>query len=94
MIWESFSVYKMDFQSYFSHSYAEGRKREIEEQEGSIIYSISKSHLMVLAKDAGALYKVGNSALINTEIFEKYLEQFKGQPVPLPKHVYGNLGSN
>ena len=33
MIWESFSIYKMDFQSYFSHSYAEGRKREIEEQE-------------------------------------------------------------
>lgn len=49
---------------------------------------------MVLAKDAGALYKVGNSALINTEIFEKYLEQFKEQPVSLPKHVYGNLGSN
>ena len=69
-------------------------KKFVNATEGSIIYSISKTHLMVLAKDAGALYKVGNSALINTEIFEKYLEQFKEQPVPLPKHVYGNLGPN
>ena len=69
-------------------------KKFVNATEGSIIYGISKTHLMVLAKDAGALYKVGNSALINTEIFEKYLEQFKEQPVPLPKHVYGNLGPN
>ena len=34
---------------------------------------------MVLASEAGAVYKVGNSALINTDIFEMYLEKFKEQ---------------
>ena len=32
---------------------------------------------MEMAKKAAAVYKVGNTALINTEIFEAYLEQFK-----------------
>ena len=40
-----------------------------------------------MAKKAGAVYKVGNTALINTEIFEAYLEQFKENPVPLPKYI-------
>ena len=30
---------------------------------------------MEMAKKAGTVYKVGNTALINTEIFEAYLEQ-------------------
>ena len=33
------------------------------------------------------VYKVGNTALINTEIFEAYMEQFKENPVPLPKYI-------
>ena len=32
----------------------------------------SKSRIIVIAREAGAVYKVGNSALINTELFEKY----------------------
>ena len=50
-------------------------------------YGISRSHIMEMAKKAGAVYKVGNTALINTEIFEAYLEQFKENPVPLPKYI-------
>ena len=30
-----------------------------------------------LAKDAGAVYKVGKMALVNCEIFDRYMETFK-----------------
>ena len=44
-------------------------KKYVNATEGAIIYGISKSRIMVLASEAGAVYKVGNSALINTDIF-------------------------
>lgn len=57
---------------YSYKTYAETKdvmKKYVNATEGSIIYSMSKTHLMTLVNKAGALYKVGNSALINTEIF-------------------------
>ena len=48
-------------------------KKYVNATEGAIIYGISKSRIMVLASEAGAVYKVGNSALINTDIFEMYI---------------------
>ena len=39
-------------------------KKYVNATEGAIIYGISKSRIMVLASEAGAVYKVGNSALI------------------------------
>ena len=65
-------------------------KKYVNASEGAIIYSLGKTRLMDMAEEAGAVYKVGNSALINTEVFEKYLERFKEDPVPLPKHVYAD----
>ncbi len=66
-------------------------KKYVNATEGSIIYGISKTHLMTLVNDAGALYKVGNSALINTEVFEAYLEKFREPARPLPKHVWNRV---
>lgn len=63
-------------------------KKYVNATEGAIIYGISKSRIMVLAAEAGAVYKVGNSALINTDIFEMYLEKFKEPTRPLPKHIW------
>ncbi len=68
-------------------------KKYVNATEGSIIYGISKTHLMTLVNDAGALYKVGNTALINTEIFEAYLEKFREPTRPLPKHVWNKIES-
>lgn len=62
-------------------------KKFVNAAEGQAVYGISRSHIMEMAKKAGAVYKVGNTALINTEIFEAYLEQFKENPVPLPKYI-------
>ena len=66
-------------------------KKYVNATEGAIIYGISKSRIMVLASEAGAVYKVGNSALINTDIFEMYLEKFKEPTKPLPKHIWNKL---
>ena len=63
-------------------------KKYVNATEGAIIYGISKSRIMVLASEAGAVYKVGNSALINTEM---YLEKFKEPTRPLPKHIWNKL---
>ena len=57
----------------------------------TIIYGISKSRIIVIAREAGAVYKVGNSALINTELFEKYLERFREPARELPKHTWNKL---
>ena len=59
-------------------------KKFVNAEEGAIIYGISKSRIIVIAREAGAVYKVGNSALINTELFEKYLERFREPARELP----------
>ena len=68
-------------------------KKFVNAEEGAIIYGISKSRIIVIAREAGAVYKVGNSALINTELFEKYLERFREPARELPKHTWKSYGS-
>lgn len=75
--------------SYKSYSYTKNvMKKYVNATEASVIYSLGKTRIMTLAKEADAVYKVGNSALINTEKFEEYLEKFREPSRPLPKHVY------
>ena len=57
--------------------YEEVEKRFVRYEEGAKIYSMSKCSFMQKAKEAGAVYKVGKMALVNTEIFEQYLELFR-----------------
>ena len=63
-------------------------KKYVNATEGAVIYSLGKTRFMALAKEANAIYKVGNSAVVNVERFEKYLEQFREPYRPLPKHIY------
>ena len=75
--------------SYKSYSQTKDvMKKYVNATEGSIIYSLGKTRFMALAKEAGAIYKVGASALVNTEVFEQYLEQFLEPAKPLPKHTW------
>lgn len=62
-------------------------KKYVNAAEGEAVYGISRSHIMEIAREARAVYKVGRSALINTEQFEDYLERFRENPVPLPQHI-------
>lgn len=92
-------IHKERFNEFMKHIYkVPGTNKQVQKKfvrigEGSIIYGISKTHLMTLVNDAGALYKVGNTALINTEIFEAYLEKFREPTRPLPKHVWNKIES-
>ena len=66
-------------------------KKYVNAAEGEIIYGIGRSRIMVLAAEAGAVYKIGNSALINTGVFEAYLEKFREPVRPLPKHIWNKI---
>lgn len=45
--------------------------------EGAALYSMSTHTFMRLAADAKAVYKVNRISLVNTKIFEEYLETFR-----------------
>lgn len=94
------SLKKTDIKRFYNYltderqlkpSTIDSMKKFVNAEEGAIIYGISKSRIIVIAREAGAVYKVGNSALINTELFEKYLERFREPARELPKHTWNKL---
>ena len=46
-------------------------------KDGAEYYSMSQSKFERLAKDAGAIYKINKTVLVNCEIIEDYLEDFR-----------------
>ena len=52
-------------------------KKFVRYPEGAELYSMGIQSFMKLAKEAGAVYKIRNIALVNTELFENYLEAFR-----------------
>ena len=52
-------------------------KRVVRYQEGAELYSLGLTKFQELAKEAKAVYKIDKVALVNCEIFEKYLETFR-----------------
>jgi len=53
------------------------RKKYLRYKEAEIVYSIQHKKLLELADDAGALYRIDGYVLINRDIFDEYLEQFR-----------------
>ena len=51
------------------------RRQYLRYQQAEIIYSISQK-LFKLASDAGAIYRIDGTVLINRDIFDAYLERF------------------
>ncbi|SCW45369.1 hypothetical protein SAMN02910456_01190 [Ruminococcaceae bacterium YRB3002] len=52
-------------------------KKFVRYREGAEKYSLGLSKFQELAKEAGAVYKIDKIALVNCEIFERYLETFR-----------------
>ncbi len=52
-------------------------RKFIRPKEAIRIYSISRSFLEDVAKESGAMYKIGKVILINVKTFEDYLEKHK-----------------
>ena len=54
-----------------------GRKKFVRYDEGSKLYSMGLHTFQNLAKDAGAIYRIKRVVLVNTDIIDEYLENFK-----------------
>jgi len=54
-------------------------------KEAEIVYSIQHKKLLELAGKAGAIYRIDGTVLINRDIFEEYLEQFREKSTLLGK---------
>lgn len=63
------------------------KKQFVRIGEGSMIYSIGDHRFIEMARAAGAVYKLGDAGgstvLINLELFDAYMEQFRQEPKPL-----------
>ena len=69
------------------------RKRFVTYKEAAALYSMGMNRIQEHAKLAGATYKMGNKVLVNTDIFEAYLEQFRipGECEGMAKRFTPNL---
>lgn len=52
-------------------------KKFVRYREGAEKYSLGLTKFQELAKEAKAVYKIDGIALVNCEIFEKFLETFR-----------------
>ena len=90
---------KERFDEFMKHIYkVPGTNKQIIKKfarigEASIIYSIGRHRFIELARAAGATYKInegtGGTVLINLEIFDNYMEQFRQPARPLKEPLYG-----
>lgn len=53
------------------------RKQFLRYKDAEIVYSIQHKKLMELASEAGAIYRMDSTVLINRDIFDEYLEWFR-----------------
>jgi hypothetical protein len=59
------------------------RRKFITYEQAEVIYSISHRKLRDIAEKAGAVYRINDvSVLINKEIFDEFMEQFKQPAKP------------
>lgn len=52
-------------------------KKFVRYKEGAEKYSLGITKFQTLAKEAKAVYKIDGVALVNCELFEKFLETFR-----------------
>ncbi len=53
------------------------RKKFVKYDEGAAMFSMGYHSFVDLAKEAKAVYKIKRIVLVNTEIIEQYLENFR-----------------
>lgn len=67
---------KSKLASDYQTTKTENQVRFLRYREGADVYGMSQSSFEKLAKEAGAVYKVGKMALVRVDILDAYLEQF------------------
>lgn len=58
----------------------QGIKKFVRYKEGADLYSMGLHTFQQLSKEAGAVYKIRGIALVNTSVFEDFLEKFREPP--------------
>ena len=53
------------------------RRKYLRYKDAELVYSIQHKKLLELADRAGAIYRIDGYVLINRDIFDEYLEQFR-----------------
>ena len=53
------------------------RRKYLRYKDAEIVYSITHKKLLELAGKSGAIYRIDGYVLINRDIFDEYLEQFR-----------------
>lgn len=53
------------------------RRKHLRYKDAELVYSIQHKKLLELADRAGAIYRIDGYVLINRDIFDEYLEQFR-----------------
>ncbi len=54
--------------------------RLVRMKDGPKMYCMGQTKFRAIAKDAGAIIKIGQTTLVDLDIFEKYLETFRVPP--------------
>ena len=54
-----------------------GKKKFVKYEEGAAMFSMGIHAFMELAKEAKAVYRIRRSVLVNTDIIEEFLENFR-----------------
>ena len=52
------------------------RRQFLRYKDAEIVYSLQHKKLLQLASEAGAIYRMDGTVLINRDIFDEYLERF------------------
>lgn len=66
-----------DQNSYAFKEKTRRQKKFVRYAEGAKLYSIGEALFAKLAMEAHAVYKINHICLVNTEIFEEYLESYR-----------------
>lgn len=95
-------IYQKRLEEFMKHIYkVPGTSKQVVKKyvrigEGSIIYSIGHHRFIEMARAAGAVYKInesqGGTVLINLEIFDEYMEQFREAPVEMKNPLWKAKG--
>ena len=56
------------------------RRQFLKYKDAEIVYSLTHRKLLEMADEAGAIYRIDGTVLINRDIFDEYLEQFHQKP--------------
>ena len=57
----------------------DGRKKFVRLDEGAILYSIGKNTFCQVAVDAGDIYHIKKTVLVNTKLVDEYMEHFRDE---------------